>query len=134
MPPPRWPPWSWTSDRNPLTRLSVLDAGGSSATTPVHRPGFYSVRRRRSPLNGGNVNRILGALYPKENAPTADTAAKSGIGLQIFYVTRKWVRFHLAQGGAYASLVPRRNPFKRLLRGPGEDDAPSLLFGGVHVG
>jgi hypothetical protein len=96
--------------------------------------GSSSVRRRRPPLDGGDIDRAFGALYSKENTPTAHTPPKPGIALDVFNIAGKWVRFHFVQGGAYAGPVSRRHSLKRLLRGPGEDDAPSFLFGGVHLG
>jgi len=45
----------------------------------------------------------------------------------------KGVRFHLVQGGTQARPVGEWDSPKRFLRGSGEDHAPRLLFGGVHL-
>jgi hypothetical protein len=93
-----------------------------------------SIRRRRPSFDSGNVDRAFGALHSKEDTPTAHTPPKPGIALQVLDIAGKWMRFHFVQGGAYAGLILSRHSLKRLLRGRGEDDAPSFLFGGVHLG
>jgi len=78
------------------------------------RSGPASRRSRSSPLK-----------YDfEQDPPVTHAAAKTGKPLQFADVTLKWVLFHLRQSGQDAHLVARRNPFKRLSCGTGEDDGP----------
>lgn len=95
--------------------------------------GFASICRRRSPLDCGDVDGVFGALDSKENTPATHAPPEPGIALQVFDIAGKRIGLHFVHGGPHAGLISRRHSLKRLLRGRGEDDAPSFLFGGVHL-
>jgi hypothetical protein len=118
---------------NAETTEGTESQGRAETRFPVAWDEAGSVGCRGSSFDRGNVNCVFGALDSKEDAPVTDAASQPGISLEIFDVAGKRVRLHLVQGGAHARIVWRRDSLKRLLRGSGEDDAPRLLFGGVHL-
>ena len=79
-----------------------------------------------------HIDNPLGGIRPKENPPTTDPTAKRLLALEIFNVALEGIGLHLVDCGPYAGLVVSGDAFKRLSRGPGEDDEPLLLLGGVH--